>query len=183
MHDEEAPLSEHMAAKETLLAATRRVGDALPPFSKWLLVGTGAAFTLVLSNIGTVSKFIMITHIRFGLIVFLLSLAIAVLATYLATIVKAALASLDDGEALGKKIGTQKKRFDIALYVSEYQRGLIPPIRWFARAAMNNAKSGDIVAVARMIAKLSQVQALLVASQGILALLAIGALILGLKME
>lgn len=138
---------------------------------------------MVLSDIETVSKFIVITHIRFGLIVFLLSLAVAVLATYLATIGKAALGSLDDGEALSKKIIARKERFDVSLYMSEYQRGLLPPIRWFARAAMNKARTGDIVAVARMLAKLSQVQSLLVASQGILALLAIGALIFGLKMH
>ena len=48
---------------------------------------------------------------------------------------------------------------------------------------MEKAKSGDIVAGARMIAKLSQLQALLVAAQSILALVAVGGLAFGLKMQ
>jgi hypothetical protein len=65
---EELPLiNERTAAQKTLLAATRRAGDAMSPFAAWLLGGFGAAFALVLANIETVSKFIAVTHIRFGL--------------------------------------------------------------------------------------------------------------------
>jgi hypothetical protein len=51
MTDQESPLNEKIAAQQTLLAATRRVGEALPAFSTWLLGGMGAAFTLVVANI------------------------------------------------------------------------------------------------------------------------------------
>ncbi len=183
MADHEPSLNEKTAAQQALLAATRRVGEALPAFSTWLLGGLGAAFTLVLANIEKVSKFIEITHIRFGLIIFLISLCVAVLATYLSTIVKAALGAQEDGEALGKKIISSASNFDVSLFMSEYERGLLPPIRWLVRSSMNKAKAGDIVAGARMIAKLSQVQALLVAGQSILALVAVGGLAFGLKMQ
>ena len=183
MADHEPPLNEKIAAQQTLLAATRRVGEALPVFSTWLLGGSGAAFTLVVANIEKVSRFIEITHIRFGLIIFLISLGVAVLATYLSTIVKAALGAQEDGEALGKRITESADSFNVSLFMSEYERGLIPPIRWIARSSMNKAKAGDIVAAARMIAKLSQVQALLVAGQSILALVAVGGLAFGLKMQ
>lgn len=183
MPENEPPLSEKIAAQQTLLAATKRVGEALPAFSTWLLGGLGAAFTLVVANIEAVSRFIEITHIRFGLIIFLISLGVAVLATYLSTIVKAALGAQEDGEALGKRIIASAGSFDVSLFISEYERGLLPPIRWIARSSLNKAKDGDIVAGARMIAKLSQVQALLVAGQSILALVAVGGLAFGLKMH
>lgn len=183
MANHEQPVTEKLAAQEALLAATRRVGDALPAFSTWLLGGLGAAFTLVVANIEKVSRFIEITHIRFGLIIFLLSLGVAVLATYLSTIVKAALGAQEDGEALGRRVGASSGTFDLSLFMSEYERGLLPPVRWIARSPMNKAKTGDTVAGARMIAKLSQVQALLVAGQSILALVAVGGLAFGLKMQ
>jgi hypothetical protein len=183
MTDLDATQNAKSAAQQVLLAATRRVGDSLPTFSAWLLAGFGAAFSLVLANVDKVTKFIEITHIRFGLVVFLLSLAVAVIATYLSTIGKAALGAQEDAEALGKKLAETKAGMDVGVFLHEYQRGLIPPIRWFARRSMSKAKSGDIVASARMIAKLSQVQALLVLSQSILALVGVGALVFGLKME
>jgi hypothetical protein len=117
------------------------------------------------------------------LIIFLISLGVAVLATYISTIVKAALGAQEDGEALGKRITASAGGFDVSLFMSEYERGLIPPIRWIARSSMNKVKAGDIVAAARMIAKLSQIQALLGAGQSILALVAVGGLACGLKMQ
>lgn len=183
MAEIEPPMNEHTAATHTLLAAARRLSETLPAFSAWLLAGFGAAFSLVVANIETVSKFIFITHIRFGLLVFLVSLAVAVLATYLSTMVKTALAAQEDGEALGKKIAASSVNFNLDLYMAEYGRGLFPPIRWIAHSAMKKAKAGDVVAGARMIAKLSQLQTFLVASQSILALVAVGALVLGLKMQ
>jgi hypothetical protein len=183
MADHELPLNEKTAAQQTLLAATRRVGETLPAFSTWLLGGLGAAFTLVVANIEKVSRFIEITHIRFSLIIFLISLGVAVLATYLSTIVKAALGAQEDGEALSKRIIASAGTFDVSLFMSEYERGLLPPVRWIAHFSMNKAKAGDIVAGARMIAKLSQVQALLVVGQSILALVAIGGLAFGMKMQ
>jgi hypothetical protein len=183
MENQEPPIDERTAAKKTLIAATRRVGDALPPFSSWLMAGSGAALSLVVAKIETVTKFIYISHIRFGLIVFLVSLGVAILATYLSTLVKAALGAQEDGELLGKEIGATDQKFDVLLYMAEYERGLLPPIRWVARSSMKKAMRGDVVAGARMLAKLSQVHALLVVCQSILSLLAIGALAFGLKVQ
>jgi hypothetical protein len=177
------PMTEQAAAQKTLIMVTRHVGDALPPFCTWLMAGSGAALSLVVANIETVSKFIAITHIRFGLIVFLFSLSFAVLATYISTIVKASIAAQVEGEALGKEIASTTKQFNLALYMAEYERGLLPPMRWLAQSAMKKAMSGDIVAGARMIARLSQIQALLVACQSLLALVALGGLAFGIKMQ
>jgi len=181
MVESKTSLNSRLAAQQTLLSATRRVSDALPSFSTWLLGGFGAAFSLVVANIENVSKFIEISHIRFGLIVFLISLAVAVLATYLSTVVKAALGAQEDGEALGKLFAATEGGIDAQLFMTEYKRGLLPPIRWMAQSSLKKAEAGDVVAGARLIAKLSQLQALLVVIQSILALIAIGVLAFGIK--
>ena len=103
--------------------------------------------------------------------------------TYLSTIVKAGLGAKEDGEQLGKEIVALSGKFDLQLYIAEYKRGLLPPIRWIARAQVKKAMSGDLVAGARMIAKLSQVQALLVFWQSVFAVAAVGAMALGLKLQ
>jgi hypothetical protein len=175
--------AEKIAAQKTLVLVTRHVGDALPPFCTWLMAGSGAALSLVVANIETVSKFIEVPHIRFALVVFLISLVFAVLATYISTMVKASIAAQTESEALGKEIAETSKQFSVLLYMAEYERGLLPPIRWIAHSAMKKAMLGDITAGARMIAKLSQIQALLVACQSLLALVALGGLAFGIKMQ
>ena len=134
-------------------------------------------------NVDTVSKFISITHIRFELLTFLGSLVTAVITTYLSTIVKAGLGAQEAAEQLGKEIVALSGKFDLPLYIAEYERGLFPPIRWIARAQIKKAISGDLVAGARMIAKLSQVQALLVFWQSVFAVAAIGAMAFGLRLQ
>jgi len=183
MLDPDTSLNSRVAAQQALLAATRRVGDALPTFSTWLLGGFGAAFSLVVANIEKVSQFIEVTHIRFGLLVFLAGLVVAVLATYLSTIVKAALGAQEDGEALGRKLAATEGGMNVELFMAEYKRGLLPPIRWIAQSSLRKAEAGDFVAGARLIAKLSQVQALLVLCQSLLALVAVGALAFGIKLQ
>ena len=138
---------------------------------------------LVIANIETVSKFIYITHIRFGLLIFLLSVILTVLANYLSAIVKVALAAQDNGDAIGKSIAAQTTELDLSRILDEYRRGLLPPVRWIAESSINKVLQGDIVAGARLIAKLSQVQALLVLAQGLLAIVAVAALAFGLKLE
>jgi hypothetical protein len=182
MANTERPTTEQAAAQQALLSATRRAGDAMPPFSNWLLAGLGAALALVVANIEKISRFVEVTHIRFGLIVFLASLAIAIVATYLSMVVKAALGAQEDGEAIGKRASASQD-FNVTIFMAEYERGLLPPIKWFAHFVMSKARAGDFGAGARVIAKLSQLQALLVVCQGLLALVAVGALAFGLKME
>lgn len=176
------PITAQQAAKHSLLASTKRVSETLPTFTSWLLAGSGAAFTLVLANIDTVSKFIEITHIRFGLLMFLAGLGLSVLATYLSTVIKAAQDAHEDGEKLGERV-IASSAFDLDVFIAEYERGLFPPIRWLVGKSLRKAKSGDVVAAARMVSKLSQIHALLVVVHSLLVLVAIGGLAFGLKMQ
>ena len=172
-----------IAAKQSLLAATRRATESLPKFSAWLLAGLGAAFFLLLANLDKATQFIDIQYIRFALLLFLLSLVIAVLTTYLTMMVKAALGAQDDGEVLAKAISDAGARVDSDVFVTEFLRGLLPPFRWLASSSIRKAKAGDIVAGARLAAKLSQTHSLLVVVQSIVALVAVGALAFGLKLQ
>ena len=171
------------AARQALISTTRRVGDSLPAFSTWLLAGFGVGFSLLVANIDKVTQFIDIRFIRFGLLVFLLSLVIAVAATYLSAIVKASLAAQEDAEVMSKQLIESGRGFDVATFVTEFQRGLLPHIRGLSRRSFEKALAGDSLAGARMIAKISQIQALLVAAQSLLAIVAVASIAFGLKMS
>jgi hypothetical protein len=183
MTEERKVFNERSAASLTLLAVTRRVSESLPTFSGWLMGGFGAGFSLVLANLETVSKFVGLAHIRFGLLVFLAGLVFAVLGNYLSMIVRAAVDSQGDGEVIANAISKSEIKFDVALYAAEFERGLFPPHRWIARRSMRKAMSGDTLAAVRMIAKLSQAHAMCVVLQGLLAIAAALALAIGLKVQ
>lgn len=173
---------EAVTAKETLLAVARRMNDTLPVFSTWLLGGFGAAFSIFLGHMDAAATYISRTSIRVGLGLFLISLAISVIATYLSTVVKVALIAHDDGESIGAKAAAQGT-FDLKSYAAEYERGLLPPIRWLARRQMTKALRGDIAAGARLVAKLSQLQSMLVILQSLVAVIAIFAMVIGIKAQ
>lgn len=183
MADPIESIDELTAAQLALLGATRSVSEALPTFSTWLMAGFGAAFALILANIDNVSQFIDIRHIRLAILLFLVSVVVAVFSNYLAVVVKAGLAAQAEGERLVKRLKSNSGPFDIELFSTEYKRGLFPPISWITQAAMERAKRGDTVASARMIAKISQVQVLLVVAQGMLAVVAAGAVAFGMKLQ
>jgi hypothetical protein len=168
-------------AAHALIAATRRVSESLSSFSGWLMAGFGGAFSLIVANVQTVSKFISLAHIRCALLLFLMGLVVAVLARLLGNMTVAAVASHDDGEALAKKIRESGNSFDTEVFAEEFQRGLFPWQRWLVKKSFKKARSGDVVAGARMIAKLSQVQAMLVLLHAVLAIGAAFVITLGLK--
>ncbi|MFN9091771.1 MAG: hypothetical protein ACK5V0_09800 [Alphaproteobacteria bacterium] len=171
------------AARRSLLATTQRVGDSIPSFSTWLLAGVGATFSLLIANLEKVTQFIDIGFIKVGMIAFVISLILAVVATYLAAVVKGALAAQHDAEELTKELIASGETMDVNTFILEFQRGLLPHVRGVSRRAFEKALSGDSLAGARLIAKLSQVQALLVAFQSLLAVLGLATIAFGLKMQ
>jgi hypothetical protein len=183
MADPIEPIDERTAAQVALLGATRSVSEALPTFSTWLMAGFGAAFALILANIDKVSLLIDIRHIRFAVLLFLASVVIAVLSNYLSVVVKAGLSAQVEGELLARRLKANVQPFDIEYFSTEYKRGLFPPISWIAHSAMEKAKRGDIVASARMVAKISQIQTFLVVAQGLLAVVAASAIAFGMKLQ
>lgn len=86
--------------------------------------------------------------------------------------------------ALSKKQITDSGRpFDVNIFVTEFERGLFPYQRWLTKKSLAKAKAGDSVASARMIAKLSQVQAMLVLTETLLVIVAAGVLVAGMRLK
>jgi hypothetical protein len=175
------PIDARTAAGLSLVAAASKVNEALSSFSGWLMAGIGVAFSLLLANVEKVSDFVFASHIRYALLLLLVCLVISVFARLLSALVSSALGSHEAGAVLAKEIASSGQPFDVSLYIAEFERGLFPFQRWLARKTLEKAKSGDSVAGARLISKLSQVQAMLVLLEASLVIVAAGILVCGLK--
>jgi hypothetical protein len=175
------PLTESDLAKQALISNTRAVIKSMPGLSAWVLGGFGIGLGLFLAHIDVVSKFIYVTHVRFALVVFLFSVAAAVMANFLSTVIRSSLAVTDDLDAYVKE--HQPSGLNLELFLTEYRRGLFPHVAWMTDKAMQKARAGDKLFGARLVAKMSQIQGLLVFGQCVLALVALGGLALGIKMQ
>ena len=82
---------ERDAAQQALFAGASSVNATLPSFCAWLTAGCAAAFVLVLVNIETILKFVASSFIRWGFILFLASLVLAVLGRYLSSVISTSL--------------------------------------------------------------------------------------------
>lgn len=183
MSQESKPLNEHDAASQSLVAAAREVNKSLRSFSEWLIAGVGVAFSLLIANVEKVSQFICASYVRTALLLLLVGLVISVMARLLSAMVSASLGSFKVGNALAKKITDSGRPFDVNVFITEFERGLFPYQRWLTKKSLTKAKAGDSVASARMIAKLSQVQAMLVLAEALLVIVAAGVLVAGLRIQ
>jgi hypothetical protein len=164
-----------------LVVAASKVNESLGSFSGWLIAGVGAAFSLLLANYEAVSRFICISHVQIALLLLIFGLIVSILARLLSAMVSSALGSHEASTALVKRLIDAGEKFNLNIFINEFERGLFPYQRWVARHAMAKALSGDVVASARFIAKLSQVQALLVLGEATLTIGAAATLVVGLK--
>jgi hypothetical protein len=164
-----------------LVVAASKVNESLGSFSGWLIAGVGAAFSLLLANFEAVSRFVCVSNIRAALLLLVFGLVISILARLLSAMVASALGSHEASTALVKKLIDSGEKFDLDIFITEFERGLFPYQRWLARFTMAKARAGDVVAGARLIAKLSQVQAMLVLGEAVLSIAAAAALVAGLK--
>ncbi|OGB23733.1 MAG: hypothetical protein A3I66_15820 [Burkholderiales bacterium RIFCSPLOWO2_02_FULL_57_36] len=183
MSQEIKALNEHDAAGHSLVAAASKTNESLGPFSSWLIAGVGAAFSLLIANVDKISQFVCLYHIRIALLMLLIGLIVSIFARLLSAMVSAALGSREAGLGLAKQIQESGRPFDVKIFITEYERGLFPYQRWLARKSMDKAIAGDSVAVARMIAKLSQTQAILVLTETLLVAVAAGVLVVGLRTQ
>lgn len=164
-----------------LVVAASKVNESLGSFSGWLIAGVGAVFSLLLASFEAVSRFVCISHVRTALLLLVFGLVVSILARLLSAMVSSALGSHEAGTALGKGLIDAGEKFDLDIFITEFERGLFPYQRWVARRSMAKARSGDVVASARFVAKLSQVQALLVLGEAAFTIAAAATLVAGLK--
>jgi len=168
-------------AISSLVVAASKVNESLGSFSSWLVAGVGAAFSLLLASYEAVSRFVCASHIQVALLLLIIGLIVSIFARLLAAMVSSAIGSHEASSAHVKRLLATGETFDVEVFTAEFQKGLFPYQRWLTNRAMAKAQSGDFVAGARLIAKLSQLQALLVLGEAALTIGAAAALVAGLK--
>ncbi|OZB45396.1 MAG: hypothetical protein B7X46_04720 [Thiomonas sp. 15-66-11] len=146
------------------------------------MAGMGASFSLLIANMGKIGQFVSVSDIQLALFLLLLALVISVLARLLSSAVSAALSAHASGQAIGNAIAASGRKFEIDVFIGEYTGGLLWPWRWLARKSIDRARrEGGTIGNARLFAKLSQVQAMLVLIQALLVLCAAGCLVFGMN--
>jgi hypothetical protein len=174
-------LNAKIMAITSLVTAAKKSNESLESFSGWLIVGVGTAFSLLLANFETVSRFVCVSYVRNALLCLVLGLVVSILARLLSAMVASAIGSHEASTAFVKQFVNTDETVDLDVFITEFERGLFPYQRWVARRSMEKARSGDTVAGARMIAKLSQVQTLFVLSEAALTIAAAAILVAGLN--
>lgn len=164
-----------------LVVAASKVNESLGSFSSWLIAGVGAAFSLLLANFESATRFVCVSHVRAALVLLVVGLVVSILARLLSAMVSSALGSHEASTMFVKKLIDAGEEFDLDIFITEFERGLFPYQRCVARISMAKARAGDVVASARLIAKLSQVQALLVLGEAAISISAAATLVAGLK--
>ena len=180
MDSKEAQNARQLAITGLLVAASK-VNESLGAFSGWLIAGVGAAFSLLLANYDSVARFVAPQCIRLALLLLVVGLVVSIFARLLSAMVSSSIGSHKATTQRVKELGKSGETFDLNVFIKEFERGLFPYQRWMARYTMNKALKGDVVASARLVAKLSQVQALLVLTEALIAIAAAAMLVAGLK--
>jgi len=153
---------EQKAARDMLLHGAAIATPLLSTFSAWLMAGLGAAFTLFFSNIASVTNYIYSSNIRWSLILFTVSLLTGLLARYLSVMVTSSLVSND---VFGKRVKETIESANSFVFPAFFRflfSGMLLPYRYIAARTLEATMRGDLMVSARLTAKTSQAQALLV---------------------
>ncbi len=170
-------ITNHDLLNLSLSATTRVVMKALTSFSGWLMIGFGSAFSLLFANLDAVLKFVPLSSFRWGVIFLLASLALGIVCRVFGAQIQAANETTGEIEKALKNVDVSL--INLAQYSEQFQNTLFFWNRWLARKAMAKAAAGDYSIGARMLARMSQIYALLVISQGALAICACGSILFG----
>ena len=173
--------TEQKVASELLLRSAAIATPLLSQFSAWLMAGLGAAFALFLTNIASVAQYVYAYNIRWALLWFTASLLSGLLARFLSVSVASGVTS---NEVLGKHmeqaIGSAEA-FSFPAFFHFFFSGLLLPYRCIAAKTLKAVKQGDLMVSAKLTAKTSQAQALLVLGQIFCATTSVVVLACGVK--
>lgn len=173
--------TEQKLASDVLLRGAAIATPSLSELSAWLMAGLGAAFSLFVANIDSIAKHVHSYNIRWGLLWFSGSLLLGLLARLLAVSVTS---GLNSNEAFAEKMSdsiNSQTRFDLPAFRSFFFSGLLLPYRCVAWWTSEMVKRGDLMASAKLTAKTSQVQALLVLCQIVCSIASVLVLASGVK--
>ena len=145
----------------TIMAA--RTSDTLGSFSSWLIGSVAAVLGLLLANVETVSRFVPTEALRSAIAFFLIAVVCHVLQRYLAAVVASSVAAALEAEKL-----PSDRPLDVEEFIAEIQRSTFWPARVVANRILSRIKAGDYAASGRLMAKLAQIQGMLVMLQMVL---------------
>lgn len=172
---------EQQLANDMLLQSSAIATPLLAQFSAWLMLGLGASFTLFLTNIDSVAKYVWPYNIRWALIWFVASLLLGLFARLLSVSV---MSGLNSNAILAKRLEnafSTSRRVSFPALIHFLFSGFLLPYKCVANRALNAAKEGDLMVSAKLTAKTSQAQALLVLLQILCAAASILVLATGIK--
>lgn len=172
---------ERFAAGRLLALAAAHGSEHMGSFGTWLLVGVGATYSLVLTNLASVQEFVELWSIRSGLLLLLVAVVLGVLQRWLAAIVGASSAVAEKSAMIGRDLSEQGIDLDFSVLFREMERGTYYPAKWVVRRNYSKAVAGDLAVAGRMSAGIAQVQSLLVLVQVGFALAAIATIACGVK--
>jgi hypothetical protein len=97
-NEAQAEMLARVLAGRLLMAAAQRSSAAMDSFSGWMITGFAGALTLILTNVGTVGKFVSSHSLQRGTGLFLGSVLIA-------SVVASSVAASEDGERIVQQFG------------------------------------------------------------------------------
>lgn len=181
MIDDQPELHERITAGRLLSLAAARASEHMSAFGNWLLIGVGAAYSLVVVNLASIQKFVSLSSIRAGLILLLAVIVLGVLQRWLAAIIASGAAAGEHAEKIGHELAEQDIDIDFKVVLREMKRGTYYPARWIVQSSFEKAMEGDYAASGRMSAALSQIHSLLVFFEAAFAVAAVAVTACGVQ--
>lgn len=172
---------EKLVANKLMIEMSRAISESMSQFAAWLLLGFSASFTLILANIATVSNFVETASIKSAVLVFLVSLLVAVVQRWIAASIMSGHKSGDAGAAIDAELNAQGIILNQSTVLSELEKASYYPAKWLIKIQFKKFREGDLTVGGRQQLKMSQIQALLMLVQVLLAAASIAILMFGLK--
>ena len=171
---------EQQIAQHALLATTAAVSSALSSFVGWLLVASGASFSLLVANIDKIMPHIGSRSFKWALVWFAISLLLGLVSRWLGTAVAGAIAAAGAVQDRMDRAGPVEG-FNYLAFTKLFADGLMPIYRCISWRSYKRAKSGDLIPSLRGITYQSQAQALLTLAQLVLIFVSVVVLAHGVK--
>jgi hypothetical protein len=149
---------------------------SLEKFSAWLLAGFGVAFTLILTNIESISKFVTIENIKFGVILYLCALGAGVLQRWLGSMVQAGTMASEESDGLG---ANAPEGIDFNNILKSVEDVTFYPQKWLIKWQFSKLRDGDYAVSGKLFARITQIQGTLVLIQATLVITSILVIING----
>ncbi|WP_149364050.1 hypothetical protein [Rhodanobacter sp. T12-5] len=158
MNEDIPHLHERVTASRLLSTTAAEISGKLDAFCNWLLLGVGAAYTLVFSHWAELRSLIAPCTLQISLALLLAAIVVGIFQRWLAAMVASSFATSEKSSQVGAELAARGIEVDFAVVFSEMERGLFYPAKWIARSSFKKAVAGDLAAGGRLAAYISQIQ-------------------------